>query len=47
MEQNDTHLRRANLSSLILVTHISRIQILRSDVYDGLRLCDRKNFPSE
>ncbi|MDZ8091936.1 MAG: hypothetical protein RMZ42_08335 [Nostoc sp. DedQUE05] len=46
MEQNDTHLRRVNLSSLILVTHISRIQILTSDVYDGLRLRDRKNFPS-
>ncbi|MEH2274504.1 MAG: hypothetical protein V7K40_06765 [Nostoc sp.] len=29
-------LRPMNVSPLILVTHISRIQILRSDVYDGL-----------
>nr|WP_322714871.1 hypothetical protein [Nostoc sp. ChiSLP03a]MDZ8216149.1 hypothetical protein [Nostoc sp. ChiSLP03a] len=46
MEQNDTHLRRVNVSPLILVTHISTIQILNSDVYDGLHLRDRKNFPS-
>ncbi|MFN6477305.1 MAG: hypothetical protein RMZ95_013720 [Nostoc sp. DedQUE07] len=46
MEQNDTHLRHRNLSPLILVTYISRIQILTSDVYDGLRLRDRTHFPS-
>ncbi|MEH1800880.1 MAG: hypothetical protein V7L13_17255 [Nostoc sp.] len=31
---------------LLLVKHISRIQILNSDVYDGLRSRDRTDFPS-